>query len=77
MLEDVTRENGEESVGNGEEESFEVNDSNEYFYPKSCYTCKARFLQRHHFYDRVSTTLGTHLTKQMIAMSSLCRTKLE
>ena len=64
MLEDVRSESAENSpVHEYEEEesepfvqeitAAELGEESEYFYPKSCYTCKARFLKRHHFYDRV------------------------
>lgn len=53
MLEDVK--DDEESNDISEEGlNFAVNEKNEYYYPKSCYTCKNRFIIRHHFYDRVS-----------------------
>ena len=47
MLEDSKKENVDE------ENNYEVNDSGEYYFPKSCYTCKTRFFKRHEFYDRV------------------------
>ena len=63
MLEDARKEDSPfedvevEGATDGAEDGSGVNEQNEYHFPKSCYTCKARFLQRHHFYDRVGSLL--------------------
>lgn len=74
MLEDSKKENVDE------ENNYEVNDSGEYYFPKSCYTCKTRFFKRHEFYDRVIflfVLFTTPILTERKALSTLRRIELE